>query len=69
MFFVYGTWQDCEDQSYDERKKHTLFSNWSPARTADHVVDVQQARRVRGDPTCLVPVVFVSHDGQREVLR
>ena len=39
------------------------------ARSADHVGDVQQARRLRGDPTCLVLVVFVSHDGQREVFR
>ena len=38
-------------------------------RSADHVGDVQQARRPRGDPTCLVLVVFVSHDGQCEVFR
>ena len=75
---VCGTWwQDYEDQSYDEQKYAPVY-NWSRtlwrlrecvARSAVHVGDVQQARRLRGDPTCLVPVVFVSHDGQREVFR
>ena len=69
--------QDCEDQSYDERKYAPVY-NWSStsrrpcesvARSADHVVEVQQARRLSGDPTCLVLVVFVTHDGQREVFR
>ena len=65
------------DQSYDERRYAPVY-NWSRtlrrlcecvARSTDHVGDVQQAQRLRGDPTCLVPVVFVTHDGQRQVFR
>ena len=31
--------------------------------------DVQRARHVRGDPVCLVPVFFGTHDGHRDVFR